>query len=167
MSYVSRLWLTTRFKVDYYSSGMTGLVSTYCYLGARHYPAGPSIRINGRNMIMRSWERYCFHFRLPAVHKKAAALDKKRSLIFHKDVLKIGVSLSSDKAIRTTFGSKFWRWKLVIIPRRTGGLFVGNLGNLGKSENSDSPKLVRSEMPGMEPKIGGPPSFLNLIGCSL
>jgi len=44
-------------------------------------------------MIMRSWERYCFHFRLPAARKKAAALDKKRSLIFQKDVLKIGASL--------------------------------------------------------------------------
>jgi len=57
MSYVSRSWLTTRLKVDYYSSGMTESISTYCDLGVRHYPAGPSIRINARNMIMRSWER--------------------------------------------------------------------------------------------------------------
>lgn len=32
MSYVSRLWLTTRFKVDHHSSGMTGSIPTYCYL---------------------------------------------------------------------------------------------------------------------------------------
>jgi len=38
------------------------------------------------------------------------------------------------------------------------GLFVGHLGNLGKSEDPDSPKLIRSEMPGMEPKFGGLPS---------
>jgi len=31
MSYVSRLWLTIRFKVDYYLSGMTGSIPTYCY----------------------------------------------------------------------------------------------------------------------------------------
>jgi len=119
MRCVSKLWLSARFKVVCHLSGMIRLVPTYCRLCTRILLFN---RVEHKNKYDHEVTRKTLPSLCPRLLKKAAALDKKRSLILpNKDGSKITEGLAPK------FFSSFWRWHLVIIPRRT---FCRQLGQV-------------------------------------